>query len=404
MLKGEILMHYKKEKILFFGIVLIILIGNSAPIISGLEGNIINKSETKFDDFDTKIMNYMKMGKMPSLVCCVIKNNTTVWSNAYGYRDYYKKKETTVETVYPIASITKSITATAIMQINESGLIGLDDNVSKYLGFDLKNPRYPETNITFRMLLAHDSSIADGIFGYTALFYFLKYPIEKIDEYFLPGGMFYYSLLWNTYMPGTCSWYSTINTEILGYLVTRITNQSFIIYCQDNIFNPLEIHNTSFFFSNYKNEQLANLYRYFLGFYIRMPCLEGTLAGGGLKTTISDFSHYLTMLTSRGVYNGIRILREESVDEMQSIQYPGHYDEGFLHGFGWYRNDTHGGHGGSAIGGRAEMRMRYSDRVAVAYFWNQNSFILSRFISTPEEQKRARILIEYALFKKADDF
>ena len=396
-------MHHKKEKILFFGIVLIILIGNTAPIISGLEDNILNKSEKKFDDFDTKIMNYMKMGKMPSLVCCIIKNNTTVWSNSYGYRDFYKKKQTTIDTAYPIASVTKSITATAIMKINESGLIGLDDNVSKYLGFDLKNPKYPEVNITFRMLLAHDSSIADAIFGYTAIYYILKYPFDNIDEYLLPEGMLYNPLVWNTYMPGTCSWYSTVNTEILGYLITRITNQSYVKYCQDNIFNPLEMYNTSFYFSDYKNDQLANLYRFFLGFYIPMPRLEGTLAGGGLKTTISDFSHYLTMLTSRGVYNGVRILSEDSVNEMQSIQYPGHYDEGYLHGFGWYSNDTHGGHGGFAIGGHAEMRMRYSDRVAVAYFWNQNSFMLLYLDSTPEEQKKATELIENALFKKADE-
>lgn len=397
-------MNHNKEKILFFGIVLIILIGNISPIISGLEGNILNKSETKFDDFDSKIEEYMKMGKMPSLVCCIIKNNTTVWSDAYGYRDYYKRIETTIDTVYPIASVTKSITATAIMKLKESGLIGLDDNVSKYLGFDLKNPNYPEVNITFRMLLAHDSSIADAIFSYSAIFYFLNYPLEKIDEYLLPGGLLYNPLVWNTYMPGTCCWYSTINTEILGYLVSCITNQSYVKYCQDNIFVPLGMYNTSFYFSDYTNEQLTNLYRYFLGFYIRMPRLEANYAGGGLKTTISDFSHYLTMLTSRGVYNGVRILSKDSVDEMQSIQYPGHYDEGYLHGFGWYRNDTHGGHGGSAIGGRAEMRMRYSDRAAVAYFWNQNSFMLLHLNSTPDKQKNAADLIETALFKKADEF
>jgi CubicO group peptidase (beta-lactamase class C family) len=164
------------------------------------------------------------------------------------------------------------------------------------------------------------------------------------------------------------------------------------------------MYNTSFFFSDYKDEQLSNLYRYFLGFYINMPRIDATLAGGGIKTTISDFTHYLTMITSRGVYDGIRILNKESVDEMQRIQYPGHYDEGYLHGFGWYRNDTHGGHGGSAIGGRAEMRMRYSDRVAVAYFWNENSFMLLRLNSTPYDQVRAIELIENALFKKADEF
>jgi CubicO group peptidase (beta-lactamase class C family) len=123
-----------------------------------------------------------------------------------------------------------------------------------------------------------------------------------------------------------------------------------------------------------------------------------------LKTTISDFSHYLTMLTSRGIYDGVRILNEESIEEMQSMQYPGHFDEGYLHGFGWYMNETHGGHGGNHIGSRAEMRMRYSDRVAVAYFWNQNSFIPLYLNSNPEEEIDAKEKIESALFKKAEEF
>jgi CubicO group peptidase (beta-lactamase class C family) len=139
-------------------------------------------------------------------------------------------------------------------------------------------------------------------------------------------------------------------------------------------------------------------------YYIPIPFFDTLLAGGGIKSTISDFSHYLTMLTGRGVYEGVRILSEESVDEMHKVQYPGHYDEGYLHGFGWYMNETHGGHSGSAVGSWAGMKMRYSDRVAVAYFWNQNSFMLVQLDSTPEEILVAKEKIENALFKKADEF
>ena len=389
---------------LIFVFVIILTIGGLSPAISGNVENFDQKTDQSSDDFETKIESLMEQGHMPSLVCCIIKDNATVLLNAYGYREFYSEKETTVDTVYPVASVTKSITATAIMQLNESGLIDLDDNVSEYLPFDLKNPYYPDVNITYRMLLAHDSSLADGVFGFTVLFYILNYPHKKLEDYLLPGGSRYNPKIWNTYMPGKCSYYSTVNTEILGYIVTLITQQSFAGYCQENIFNPLKMNNTSYYFPDFEDEQLAGLYRYFFGFYIRMPRFDNLLAGGGLKTTISDFSHYLTMLTSRGIYDGVRILNEESVDEMQIIQYPGHYDEGYLHGFGWYMNETHGGHGGSHIGSRAEMRMRYSDRVAVAYFWNQNSFMLLHLNSTPEEVIDAKEKIESALFKKAEEF
>ena len=403
-MNGVHLNKKKGVKGLFFGIVIMILIGSIAPAISGLETGFKQRALPNNDDFNKKIEGYMEKGCMPSLVACIIKDNATVWKNAYGYRDYYEEIESTNDTVYPVASVSKSFTATAIMQLNESGLLGLDDNVSESLGFDLKNPNYPEVNITFRMLLAHDSSLSDVIFSYTFLFYVLQFKHKKIDEFLLPGGAVYNPGVWNTFMPGTCSWYATINTEILTYIVTLITQQSFEEYCKENIFIPLKMYNTSFLSSNFEDHQLAKCYRYFFGFYIPMPRLDLSLGGGGLKTTISDFSHYLAMHTGRGIYDGVRILSEESVDEMHSVQYPGHYDEGYLHGLGWYMNETHGGHGGNAVGGRAEMVMRYSDRAAVAYFWNQNSFMLLHLNSTPEEQKNASKNIQNTLFKKADEF
>ena len=361
------------------------------------------------DDFDEKIENLMLQGHMPSLVACIVKNNTVVWSKGYGFYDYYKKKNATVDIVYPVASISKSITATAIMQLNETGLIGLDDNVSEYLPFDLKNPKYPGVNITFRMLLAHQSSLADTIVRFTIYFSFLQVTYDKLDDYLLPDGAFYQPRVWNDYPPGENVTYSTVGFEILGYLVEQITQQSFVDYCQENIFEPLQMKNTSFFFSNFDKDKLACLYFWVGGIYFKLPRIQTrSYAGGGLKTTISDLSHFLIMHTSSGVYGGVRILREESVEEMHRFQYPGCYDEGFLHGLGWYLKnfsdgETYGGHGGNHQGARAVMRMRYSDRVGVAYFWNQNSFFLMHLKLIREEEEDARMEIEKALFEKADE-
>ena len=100
----------------------------------------------------------MSFTHIPSLSACIIKNDTIVWSKAFGWSDIYNLKKAKSDTIYRVASITKTFTATALMQLYEQGLFDLDDNVSEYLPFDLKNPKYPECNITFRMLLAHQSS------------------------------------------------------------------------------------------------------------------------------------------------------------------------------------------------------------------------------------------------------
>ena len=126
-----------KLKILPIGVILIIFL------------NVFVASATvKDNNIDDRIEEAMEYGHFPAVVACIIKNNEIVWSEAYGYSRYYLRKEATINTAFPIASITKSVTAVAVMQLNETGLIDLDTDVSEYLGFDLKNPKHPGANIT----------------------------------------------------------------------------------------------------------------------------------------------------------------------------------------------------------------------------------------------------------------
>jgi CubicO group peptidase (beta-lactamase class C family) len=237
----------------------------------------------------------------------------------------------------------------------------------------------------------------------------IPFNLVTYKNYLVENGSFFNSKVWNDYRPGEGVCYTTQGIDILGLLIERITNQSFSDYCQKFIFGPLKMYNTSFYFSSYNINQLARLYSWVIGIYLKRPYIQASnLAGGGLKTSVSDFSHFLIMHTSGGTYDGVRILSEESVEEMHRVQYPGYFDdEIYLHGLGWYQatinNETYGGHGGNFAGARAEMRMRYSDRIGILYFWNQNSFILMQLKKTPLNEKEAAINIENALFEKADE-
>ena len=105
----------------------------------------------------------MNLAHMQSVSACIIKNNTIKWSGNYGFSNRLLLEKPTINTNYMAGSISKTITAIAIMQLyeNESYDFDLDDNVSKWLPFDIKNPTYPDVNITFRMLLSHQSSLHD---------------------------------------------------------------------------------------------------------------------------------------------------------------------------------------------------------------------------------------------------
>ena len=143
-----------------------------------------------------------------------------------------------------------------------------------------------------------------------------------------------------------------------------------------------------------------------MGTYLRFPYIQAKkieFPGGGLISTIEDLSHFLIMHLNNGVYDGVKILEESSVEEMHRVQYPESYDGGPMHGFGWYSNGTIGGHGGRAGGAGAEMKMRDTDNVGIIFFWNQYPWVKWYFNSVPEEIKQAIVSIRNSLFEKADE-
>lgn len=347
----------------------------------------------KENDFDDNINLLMKLGHMPSLSACVIKNDSLVWYKGYGYADRNNKISPTKDTVYMIASISKTFTSTAILQLYEQGLISLEENVSKYLPFDLKNPKYPETNITFSMLLSHKSGLTKAKFTFPIYFTFLGYSFDWLDEYLIPNGGIYDENVWGDARPGEEYCYSDIGFGILGYIVENITNKSFNDYCKNNIFKPLDMSNTSFEIGDFNFNVLAIPYFYLLGIYLPLPHINTgsvCIPAGGLRTTISDLSHYLIAHMNNGIYNGKRILNQDTIKLMHSYHSNTNFAENLTYGFGWMlwkdgNNETYGGHSGGILGGRAEMWYRLSDKIGVIYFWNQNQYV--NFLDKPMESK-----------------
>lgn len=366
-------------------VVLIILFFMAVSIVPTTGRPVINYKLIRHENreessnglyFDLKIRSLMILGHFPSLSVCIIKNDTVVWSNGYGWARPGKRP--TSDTVYMVASISKSITATALLQLYEQGKFDLDDDVSDYLGYTLKNPHYPNTTITFRMLLAHQSSIrgALDIMGHLGMLMDAlvlnigSYALLK--EYLLPNGSFYNPRVWTDKPPGEEYHYSNIGFMLLGSLVERLSNQSFEKYCQENILKPLNMMNSSFNLSHFEKKQLAVPYIHipirFLGVY--MPLRERELkspSAGGLRTSVEDLSHFLIAQMNGGVYNGVRILSESTVKLMHTIQYLNS-----TYGLGWMILDNgRQGHGGQSFGCDSNMWVRKSDNVGVIFFINR---------------------------------
>ena len=261
--------------------------------------------------FDQKISFFMRIAGFPSLSACIIKDDQIIWSKGYGYYDLSERKPATIDTNYVIASITKTIVGTALMQLYEKGLFDLDDDVNTFLPFDLRNPNFPDDPITFRMLLSHTSSLNEYD---KQQYYWLNFsgdppfsffPEPYLREFLLPGGRYYDPSVWSTeHRPGEYAMYANVGFDLISYLVEIISGEPFLEYCDTHIFSPLDMKHTGFNLSRLDIDQVAIPYQRFKGKYYTINELGFMFGEDTTGTVLED-----AVLSSRGiVYNCFRSL------------------------------------------------------------------------------------------------
>ena len=372
----------------------------------GVQGLFFEKTleettNTGLGDFflDLKISFLMKLFHYPSFSACIIEEDEITWSNSYGYYDLEEMKPATVNTIYNIASITKTITGTALMHLWEQGLFDLDGDVNNYLPFNLRNPYFPDDPITFRMLLSHSSSLNPDTWDYYRFDFsadppFENYPYPWLEEHLLPGGETYNPQRWsNTYKPGENCMYANVNFVIIAYLVELISGENLVEYCKEHIFIPLEMYNTSFNLSELNIDNVAIPYHYHDGEYLHINELSYIFGAdtppekywrnlhyptGGVYSTISDLSHFLIVHMNNGVWNGVQILEEDTIEEMHKVQPPGNPDQGTMyHGLAWINfidplifSFHISGHGGDSFGSSTMMMYAPSEEIGIIHFTN----------------------------------
>lgn len=126
----------------------------------------------------------------------------------------------TVDSLVRAASASKPIAAIAVMQLAERGVLELDADVSRDLGFQLRNPRFPDVPITLRQLLSHTSSIVDGP-GYSL-------PLgERLETLFMPGAHWDDGARFSAHAPGSHFEYSNLGWGVIGTVLERVTHTRF---------------------------------------------------------------------------------------------------------------------------------------------------------------------------------
>jgi CubicO group peptidase (beta-lactamase class C family) len=414
-------MSQKVIKKLFIFTIALVLIGTSIiPTITSIVND--NAQELSNDykgllsdiSLNLRIKLWMKFGTIPALSACIIKNNSIIWSNGFGYYTKGPKLRPSSDTIYLAASISKSITSTAFMQLYENELynIDLDDDVNDYLDFSLRNPNYPEVPITFRMLLSHHSSILTK--KHLSILQFEGFPFSFVEEILTPGGYVYSPDYWGKYQPGTDVNYSNLAFVIIGHIIERITGQSFEDYCQENIFNPLGMDDTSFNLESLDESRLAGHFFRIGRRFLPFPRIELTFfdPAGGLLTTVDDLSRFLIVHMNNGSYGDIKILENSTVELMHMIQYPGsRVWYGYQFGLGWMvipdeKGERYEGHDGDLTIVHSNMRMKSDGDSGVIVLFNWDSTLYPFFVNLNKLIRNmgglAREQIRYLLFKTVD--
>jgi len=308
-------------------------------------------------DLDTAIQEQLEAAKLPGAVVAVIQDNRIVFIKGYGYANLEQKRPVTPDTIFQIASVSKLVTATTLMRLYEQGKFGLDDDINAYLPFSVRNPQYPEASITFRMLLAHTSSIADGP-SYESTYTLGKSadsPLALGDyllDYFTPGGMYYDAQKnFSADPPGAVYAYSNVGFGLVGYLAERIAGQPFEQLSQQEVFAPLGMTSSAWFHRDVDPLRWAMPYQYQIisRSYVPLGAYGfATYPDGALKTSANDFVRFLSPFINNGqTLDGNPYLKPETVAEMLRVQYP---ESGETNGLAWMVNPTNALHTGGDPG------------------------------------------------------
>ena len=284
-----------------------------APSAPGL--NDPQEFETFADNFFNE---EMSKSHIPGGVVCVVKDGKIFFSKGYGYANLEKKIPVEADkTLFRVASLSKSVAATAAMQLYERGLLELDGEVNQYLtDFKLENP-YPEP-VKVAQLMTHTDGTTQRLIGLAAPTAEEMEPLEDYLADHMPP------VVWP---PGKLYNYSNHSSALLGYLLQKISGLPIPHYIDRNIFQPLDMPRSTFLQPPPPPlaDDLAVGYQYHNGNFKSVPYLYLNIApAASMQTTATDMAHFMIAHLQLGRYENEQILEPDTARLMHETHFTQH--------------------------------------------------------------------------------
>jgi CubicO group peptidase (beta-lactamase class C family) len=299
-------------------------------------------------------------GNPPGLSLVVVKDNSIIYNQAFGYADQPGEIIATPDTVYHWWSTTKIFTATAIFQLAETGKLNLDDPVVDYLPFfQVEYPSTESLPITTRHILNHSSGLPDNIPAVVGWMHFedqANFDQTDLLIKYLP----HYSKL--LFEPGTQSRYTNVGYMVLGAIIEQVSGRTYEEYIHGHILSPLKMDQTDFVYRESMlpyaavgMHPLIDLQSAFLPFYYngRLSKLIREVKDGkmwinrihadsnpptGLIGPAEDLARFVEAHLNNGEFDGYQMLSATSIHEMMTASHittQGGQIETAIQGLGW---------------------------------------------------------------------
>jgi CubicO group peptidase (beta-lactamase class C family) len=316
--------------------------------------------KTQIESIDSLMQSFVDQEKLNCVTGFVAKGGNVIYNKAFGWKDVENKIPAMVDDYYVLFSQTKAVTSVAFMTLVEKGLVKVDDPVSAYFpeipnhvvtkvhddgSYEIRPVASP---MTFAHLLAHSSGLNAGLVRQiryatrrnsdTPAGFGGRIP-DKIPAGQRSGGGNFNSKYLEEEMldlakyplgfdPGT-EWNYHVSSNMLAYMVERISGKPLREYVKENVLIPLGMHDTDWYYEPEKLSRFVKAYSVTDGKLVPATNMysestissEQTYCEGaiGLNGPIEDYARFCQMLLNKGVFNGHRILKPETIELMTTI-------------------------------------------------------------------------------------
>ncbi|MEK6262387.1 MAG: serine hydrolase [Planctomycetota bacterium] len=303
----------------------------------------VARADDRFAGMDAYIREAMQKWEVPGLAIAIVKDGELVLARGYGVCELGKDGKVTEDTVFPIASCTKSFTAACVAMLLDEGKLGWDDPVRKHLpDFRVADP-YVTEHITIRDLLCHRTGLVRGDLmamtgDFTRAEMLQRVPFLEQAAPFR-GKFTYHNVMFS----------------VLGEIIEKKSGLDWHKFVATRIFDPLGMTSTTTDRSSVPVDRLAMRHRFYDTELapLRTPLADRlTAEAGAIHSTVNDMAKWLRFQLREGEHNGRQLIAKKTLREMHSLQHSipvqwkpdsDVYRARFVGtGFGWFVRDYRG--------------------------------------------------------------